>query len=269
VKPLVLTLRQAPEQRLDMSPLVPHRLAGKTAAEIAQIELQTTRVRVTVGDIFRLRMGEPRQIRIENACGRLDRIGQEMTDGEIVVEGDVGIQAGRMMRGGRLTIAGDAGQWAASAMTDGTLEITGNAGDRLGGPLVGEMTGMRGGVVIVRGHAGERAGDRLRRGMILVEGGAGRYAGCRMIAGTLVARRKVGPLPGYLMRRGTIVLGEGTDALSPTFVDCGVHDLVALRIMALFVETCSPRLASVLRLSRRRLAGDMAVTGKGEIFTPP
>ena len=44
-----------------------------------------------------------------------------------------------------------------------------------------------------------------------------------MIAGTLIVRRKAGPLPGYLMRRGTIVLGEGAEALSPTFVDCGVH----------------------------------------------
>jgi formylmethanofuran dehydrogenase subunit C len=269
VKPLVLTLRQTPEQRLDLSPLVPHRLAGKTAAEIADIELQTTRVRATVGDVFRLRMGDPRQIRIENACERLDRIGHDMTDGEIHVDGNVGIQVGRTMRGGRLTIAGDAGPWAASAMMGGMLEITGNAGDRLGGPLAGEMTGMRGGIVIVRGHAGERAGDRLRRGTILVEGGAGRYAGCRMIAGTLVARRKVGPLPGYLMRRGTIILGGGADALSPTFVDCGTHNLVALRIMALFVETHSPRLASVLRQMRRRFAGDMAVSGKGEIFTAP
>jgi formylmethanofuran dehydrogenase subunit C len=269
VKPLALTLRQTPEQRLDMSPLVPHRLAGKTAAEIARIELQTTRVRVTVGDIFRLRMGDAGQIQIENACERLDCIGHDMTDGEIVVQGDVGIQAGRMMRGGRVTIAGDAGPWAASAMMGGTLEITGNAGDRLGGPLAGEMTGMRGGIVIIRGHAGERAGDRLRRGTILVEGGAGRYAGCRMIAGTLAVRRKVGPLPGYLMRRGTLILGEGAGALSPTFVDCGTHDLVALRIMALFVETYSPRLASVLRQTRRRFAGDMAVSGKGEIFTLP
>jgi formylmethanofuran dehydrogenase subunit C len=247
VKPLALTLRQTPEQRLDMSPLVPHRLAGKTAAEIARIELQTTRVRVTVGDIFRLRMGDAGQIQIENACERLDCIGHDMTDGEIVVQGDVGIQAGRMMRGGRVS----------------------NAGDRLGGPLAGEMTGMRGGIVIIRGHAGERAGDRLRRGTILVEGGAGRYAGCRMIAGTLAVRRKVGPLPGYLMRRGTLILGEGAGALSPTFVDCGTHDLVALRIMALFVETYSPRLASVLRQTRRRFAGDMAVSGKGEIFTLP
>ncbi len=269
MRPLVLTLRGTPDQRLDLAPLVPHRLAGKTAAEIERIELQTTRARVTVGDAFRLRMGEARQIRIENACDRLDGVGQDMADGEIVVEGDIGIQAGRGMRGGRLAVVGNAGPWAGSGMRGGTIEITGNAGDRLGGALAGETTGMRGGVVIVRGDAGERAGDRLRRGTILVEGSAGPYAGCRMIAGTLVARRKVGPLPGYLMRRGTIVLGEGAHVLSPTFVDCGLHDLVALRIMASFVESYSPRLASVLRRTRRRLAGDMAVIGKGEIFTPP
>ena len=42
---------------------------------------------------------------------------------------------------------------------------------------------MRGGVVVVRGDAGARAADRLRRGMIIVEGSAGAHAGSRMIAG--------------------------------------------------------------------------------------
>lgn len=269
MKPLVLSLRQRPEQRLDLSPLVPHLLAGKNAAEIARIELATTRVPVTVGDAFRVRMGDARAIRIENACDRLDQIGLGMTEGEIMVEGDVGIRAGRAMAGGRLTIRGNAGPWAASGMTGGAIEISGDADEHLGGPLAGETVGMRGGLVIVRGDVGERAGDRLRRGMILVEGRAGPYAGARMIAGTLVVRRKTGALPGYLMRRGTIVLGEGADAMSPTFVDCGVHDLLALRLMAGLVANFSPALASHLRRPRRRLAGDMAILGKGEIFTPP
>ncbi len=34
MKPLVFSLRQQPDQRLDLSPLVPHLLAGKTVAEI-------------------------------------------------------------------------------------------------------------------------------------------------------------------------------------------------------------------------------------------
>src|SRR5260370_32835069 len=62
-----------------------------------------------------------------------------------------------------------------------------------------------------------------------------------MIAGTLVVVGRSGPLPGYLMRRGTIVLGDKAVALSPTFIDCGVHDLIAARLMAGFIGGCHAR----------------------------
>ena len=62
---LTFSLRAAPDQRLDLSPLIPQNLAGKTAAEIERIELETTRVRVTVGDVFRVREGDPDAIVIE------------------------------------------------------------------------------------------------------------------------------------------------------------------------------------------------------------
>ena len=265
MKPLVLTLKQRPPERLDMSALLPNLLAGKTADEIARIGVQTTRRPLTIGDVFRVRMGDARHIRVEDACDRLDWIGHGMTDGEIVVDGDAGSQAGRLMRGGRITITGSAGPWAASGMRGGEIEIRGTAGERLGGPLPGEMAGMRGGVVTVRGDAGERLGDRLRRGTILVEGRAGAWAGSRMIAGTVIVAGSAGPLPGYLMRRGTIVLAGSAD-LSPTFVDCGTHDLIALRLLAMFVARYSARAARVVQRSLRRFAGDMAVLGKGEIF---
>jgi formylmethanofuran dehydrogenase subunit C len=267
--PLVLTLRSAPDQRLDLSALVPQRLVGKSAAEIARMAVQTTRVQLALGDVFRIRAGSPQQIRIEGGSERLDLVGCGMATGELVVEGDVGSQAGRLMTGGRLIIRGRAGPWTASGMRGGMCEIAGSVGDRLGGPLPGEVAGMRGGVVVVRGDAGERAGDRLRRGTIVIEGRAGPRAGSRMIAGTLIVRRTAGPLPGYLMRRGTIVLGEQCDALSPTFVDCGLHDLVAMRLLARFVEPLSARAGGVLRRPLRRLAGDMAVLGQGELFCPP
>ena len=266
MKPLTLTLRQRPDQRLDLSPLVPHCLAGKTTREIEQIDLQTTRHRVQVGDVFRLRMGDVEQIRIQGACDRLDYVGREMNGGEILVEGDLGIQAGRLMAGGRLTVLGNTGPWAASGMKAGVLEIRKAAGDRLGGPLAGEIAGMRGGIVIVRGSVGERVGDRMRRGTILVEGEAGPYAGSRMIAGTLVVRGKAGQLPGFLLKRGTIVLGNGCDALSPTFVDCGRYELVGMRWMGDMIEPYSKAAAALLQRPLTRFAGDMAVLGKGEIF---
>src|SRR5262249_29254816 len=158
-------------------PLLPHLLAGKTAAEIEKIELNTTRTVVTVGDNFRLRVGDAAQIRIEGSVERLDRIGHAMTAGEILVEGDAGAQAGRLMRGGSLVVRGSAGPWAGSAMIGGKIEILRNAGDHLGGPFGGETVGMRGGAIVVRGGAGARAADRMRRGTIVVEGPCGPYAG--------------------------------------------------------------------------------------------
>jgi formylmethanofuran dehydrogenase subunit C len=68
------------------------------------------------------------------------------------------------------------------------------------------------------------------------------------------------------MKRGTIVLGEGAGALSPTFLDCGQQQLLAMRLWAGLIEPLSKRAASLLRRPLRRLAGDMAVLGKGEIF---
>jgi len=266
-KPLVLTLRERPSQRLDLSGVVPGRLAGLSEAEISSIDVSTARGGAVVGDLFGVRMGEDAsRVVIEGSCDRLDRIGEAMTAGEIVVEGDAGVRLGRRMTGGRLTVKGSAGPWAASGMTGGAIEISGDAGDRLGGPLAGETAGMRGGTVLVRGQAGERCGDRLRRGTIVVEGGAGAWAGSRMIAGTVVVLGRAGPLPGYLMQRGSILLGDRAEEMSPSFVDCGVHELVAMHLLAGFLQGLSPRAGRLARRPLRRLVGDMATVGRGEIF---
>jgi formylmethanofuran dehydrogenase subunit C len=259
-------MRAAPSQRLDLSSLTPQNLAGKSSVEIAQIELQTTRERVTAGDVFRIRKGDAEQIVIEGGGERLDRVGMGMTSGSILVEGDVGVEAGRAMSGGLLTVRGNAGAFAASGMKGGTIEIVGDVGERLAGPLSGETMGMNGGVVHVRGNAGPRAADRLRRGVVLVEGRAGPYAGSRMIAGTLAIGGLAGELPGYLMNRGTILLGGGATLLSPTFADCGEFELVAIRMLANSVARTSAKLGRRFRGPIRRMAGDLAALGKGEIL---
>ena len=65
MSPMTFSLRAAPAQRLDLSPLTPQNLAGKTVAEMSGIELGTTRVRVTTGDVFRIAKGDPDTILIE------------------------------------------------------------------------------------------------------------------------------------------------------------------------------------------------------------
>jgi formylmethanofuran dehydrogenase subunit C len=267
VTSLVLALKQEPDQRLDLSPLVPHLLDGKSEQEIAAIELQTTRQKVQVGDIFTLKPGSAESIRFEGGSDRFDNLGQDLKSGEIGIEGHGGACLGRRMSGGTLVVAGDCGPFAGSAMSGGKLEIKGNAGDLLAAPLDGEMEGMTGGLLVVRGSVGERAGDRLRRGTIVIEGAAGRLAGSRMIAGTLVVVGETGALPGYLMRRGTILLGSRTE-LAPTFVTCGRHGLGFTSLFARLLRPSSETAASAFSRPLERFAGDMAALGKGEILLP-
>jgi formylmethanofuran dehydrogenase subunit C len=266
VSALVFRLKRLPDQRIDLSGLTPQALQGRTEKAIARIPIHTTREKLEVGDIFTIGRGEPTSLRFEGGSERFDFVGAGMIAGDITVEGPVGQQAGRLMRGGRLHIRGNAGPYAASRLAGGRLEIEGDAGDRLGGPLAGEMAGMSGGLVIVRGNAGARAGDRLRRGLLVIEGRSGEDSGSRMMAGTLVLGAGPTGAPGPLMRRGTIVVLEPDCPISPTFVDCGSHRLLAARLLAAELERLGLALTPKLKQPLRRFAGDMSVLGKGEIW---
>lgn len=264
---LRLVLRAEPTQRLDLSPLTPDRLAGLDTAAIEAIALHTTRQPVTVGDAFRVHPGDPNHIVIEGGSTRFDRVGEAMSNGTLEVEGDTGQSTGRLMQGGRLAIHGSTGGWAGSGQRGGVLDIAGNSGDFLAGPLAGERAGMRGGIVLVRGHAGTRAGDRLRRGVVIIEGDAGAQAGSGMVAGTLVVCGTAGALPGILMRRGTIVLGH-TAELAPSFVAAASTGLVFTELLARALAPFSERAATCVRTATTRHLGDMASLGKGEVFVP-
>jgi formylmethanofuran dehydrogenase subunit C len=265
---ITFTLQGKPDQRLDLSGLTPDRLAGLSATEIAAVPVGTRRAKLLAGEAFRIAPGRTESVRLVGADGAFDRIGEGMTRGAIQVEGDAGAYAGRGMRGGTLVVRGRAGPWAGARMEGGRIDIHGDAGDFLGGAMPGEMQGMANGLIIVRGDAGARAGDRMRRGLIVIEGRAGDYAGSRMIAGTLAVMGGAGNLPGYQLRRGTIILGGESGEWTPTFIDCGSHDLVAARLVARSLRghgalTAAERLAAG---PARLFAGDMAVLGKGEIW---
>ena len=268
MKPFTFTLRQEPAQRLDLSALTPDRLAGRSLAEIEGVEIGTTRASVKVGDVFALTQGELASVRFEGGCERFDRVGANLLPGfTIHVDGDVGAQLGRSAKGGAITVAGGAGPYAGSQNAGARIEIKGDAGDLLGAPLPGEIPGMSGGVVVVRGNVGARAGDRLRRGIIIVDGAAGDDLGSRLIAGTIIVLGATQGRVGYLNKRGSIVLGETRD-FGPTYVDCGAHDLTFARLYARKLADTSAAAGRLLGRKLQRFGGDTAVFGKGEILTP-
>jgi formylmethanofuran dehydrogenase subunit C len=264
-----LTLKDRPRGRLSLDGIVPEKLAGSTASDIARLPLFDGNRRGALGDWFKVRVAGRVEDRIVIAGDgeRLDDIGAGMGRGEIVVEGNAGACAGRAMTGGSLAIAGSAGYGAATAMRGGEIRIGGDAGDQLGGALPGEGFGMHDGIVIVAGAAGSGVGDRLRRGLIVVAGDAGPFCGARMSAGTIVVGGRLGDHPGVAMRRGSIVALGAMARLAPSFADCGVHDLTLQRILARFLTKRGLPEMAEKTIKLRRWYGDLAENGRGEILS--
>ena len=264
-----LTLKHEPPLRLAADGLLPERLAGRSAGEIERLPLAVGRTVGAVGDWFRVAAEGDADLEIDGPCGRFDRIGAGMSAGSIGVRGDAGAYLGLGMRGGSIIVAGSAGFGAACNLRGGMLNIAGHAGDGLGGALPGASAGMRDGVVIVAGDAGDAAGATLRRGLVVILGSAGAGCGAEMLAGTILVGGAVGAYAGAAMRRGSIIALGGAPRIGAGFVDCGVHDLVFLRLLrrhlaALGLAELARRLGKL-----RRFAGDAAVAGRGELLVAP
>jgi len=263
---LTFRLRAPPDERLDLSQLTPGRLAALPAAEIPRLVVGTSKSKLTVGDVFAHKGQAGDRVTIVGGSSRLDFIGDELDQGTVVVDGEVGICAGRSMRGGRLEIRGDAGAWLASGLAGGVVFVKGSAAGYVGGQRAGDKFGMTGGTVVIEGDAGDRTGERMRRGTIIVRGRCGACAGSRMLGGTIWAERGFGPATGVLMRRGTLI-GPAVETMLPTFADTGRHDLVILRILSRYLAaTLGPLAPRALSGGVRKFAGDLATIGKGEIL---
>ncbi|MFA5900246.1 MAG: formylmethanofuran dehydrogenase subunit C [Hyphomicrobium sp.] len=263
---LTFRLTSAPSERLNLSHLTPKRLSSIPLADVLKLEIGSTKAGMRVGDIFAV-SGKPGDtLRIEGSMDKLDFVGAELDEGTIIVDGDVGVSAGRSMRGGRLDIRGDTGLLLGSGMSGGEIFVKGSAGALVGGLTAGDKFGMTGGLIVVDGHAGDRAGDRMRRGTIFIRGKCGNFAGSRMVGGTIWTELGFGADPGMLLRRGTLV-GPSVEQMLPTFADAGRHDLVILRVLSRYMrEKLGAKAPKPLPLTVRKYAGDLATIGKGELL---
>lgn len=262
---VTLSLGLDPGLPVDMTGLVPSRLAGLGETEITSLPLQVGNRRVPLGELFRVTPGGAPHLVIEGSNGRLDRLGAGMAAGVLEVQGDVGGHLGQGMRGGHLHVFGAAGDFAGAEMRAGTISIRGNAGAFLGASLPGSAHGMAGGSILVGGNAGERAGDRMRRGVVAVGGDAGDYAAARMIGGTLLVGGACGAYPGYAMRRGSLLVGEPGAEPPMLFADGGVHDLPWLALFDRHLAGLGWQ-QRLFPTRVRRLTGDITAGGKGEIL---
>ncbi|MBA3345024.1 MAG: formylmethanofuran dehydrogenase subunit C [Gemmatimonadales bacterium] len=246
---VVARLRQRLRHQADLGEVLAGGWTGLGPSELAvrPVYLEGSGT-VPLGELFDLR-GEPAgRIRFEGDLARADRLAAGLAEGEVIVEGSVGAQAGLGMAGGTLRIQGSAGPLAGAA-----------------GPAA--RRGMTGGELIIRGSAGAETGARMRRGLLAIGGQAEAYAGHAMIAGTILIFGDAGPDVGLWSKRGSVVA------------------LGAIEIPATYRYACTYRPAhlglTLTRLRARyglpvkkrhfagryhRYSGDLADLGKGEIL---
>jgi len=264
----VLRLKHAPALRLDLRTIVPAALAGHTLADIERLPVAQGNVSLPLAELCGIERveGDDDTLVFDGDFSRCDRIGWQLAGGRIEVRGPAGDHVGTGMAGGEIHVHGNAGLLAGCEIQGGLLDIAGDVGDFAAGALPGSMDGMRGGTLIVRGSAGERLADRMRRGSVLVFGNAGDFAGSRMVAGTVAVGGRLGAHCAYGMRRGSIVCAGAAPAVAPTFVSTR-HDFgVSWQLLARHLARFGGPFAGLPARRVERMAGDLAVGGKGELL---
>ena len=261
-----LTLKQAPRLRVDLRSLSPAALAGLSAGAVAKLGVWHGKESLALAELFTIAPHTDDELRFEGDLSHCDRIGWQLGGGRIRIEGPAGDYLGAGMSAGEIIASGHAGLLAACEMSGGRLDIGGNAGDFAASPLPGSMDGMRGGTLLVRGSVGARFGDRMRRGSALVFGDAGDFLASRMVAGTIAVAGSVGAHAAHGMRRGTVVLASATPTPLPTFAET-VYDFgVIWALLSRDLARAGGPFAALVAARPRRLVGDLASDGKGELL---
>ena len=222
-----LKLKKQPEFPLEADAITPDNFAGKTTAEIKKLELFHSKEIVHLGDFFEV-TGKSTEVKdtmiiIDGDCSNVKRIGEKMTDGEIVINGNVGMHVGNQMEGGKIIVNGNADDWAGAMLQGGELEINGDAGHYVGSAYRGYWQGMKNGTIRVKGKVGNESmlwangstiakrfptlycgsaasflGLHSHGATIVVEGDADRCAGADQIKGTIVIKGKAPVLPSFV-----------------------------------------------------------------------
>jgi formylmethanofuran dehydrogenase subunit C len=266
--PLTLTLKAAPTQRVDLSPLTPERLHGLNRAAIGGIGLQSGNRKIAVKELFTISGTDTQDIHIHGNCSKIDSIGAGTSSGSITVHGRAGHRVGAAMSGGRVVVRGNVGDRLGNGMNGGEIEVRGDAGDWVGAGDPGEAHGMNKGAILITGNAGARVGERMRRGTIIVKQNVGDYCGARMLAGTIVVLGTAGEFTGLGMHRGTIILSRRPKNFVATFNSCGILKMQFLRILRRQMAHTYHGLVKLPGHSAlcELYCGDMSLGGKGELM---
>ena len=216
---LILTLKEEIMVPVEMDKIIPEKVQDLSAEEIKNIELPQGRTKVKVGELFdvEVKESETPKVVIKNSTMKLKRIGEKMSSGEIVVEGDAGMYVGVEMKGGKIVVNGNADSWAGQNMKGGELIIKGDAKDYVGSAYRGDWRGMSGGTIIVEGNVGNEIGEYMKGGLIHIKGNAGLMPGIHQSGGIIIIDGDVEARAGGEMIKGAVVINGKLKETLPSF----------------------------------------------------
>ena len=226
-----LKLKKNPEFPLEAETITPDKFAGKSAVDIKKLIVYHGNEERKLGDFFDVSGsgGEVNETKIiiDGDLSDVKRIGEKMTGGEIVVNGNIGMHVGNNISGGKILVNGNADDWAGAMLKGGELEITGDAGHYVGAAYRGFWKGMQNGVIKVKGKIGNEAltwvnGSKpAKRFPILICGGAGSFLGIHSHGGTIIVEGDCDRCIGADQVRGTIVVKGKISRILPSFKKLG------------------------------------------------
>jgi formylmethanofuran dehydrogenase subunit C len=264
---VTLTLRAPLTESIEADSIVPSTLESRTEAEIASLPIWSGRWLRSIGDYFAVKGGRSSSVRVVGDVRRAHGIGEGMTTGDLVIDGDAGSRLGAGMIGGRVDVFGSAGHDVGIGMAGGSIRIRRDAGDRVGAATPGASRGVTGGEIVVEGSVGDDAGARMRRGLLFVGGTSGNRTARSMIAGTVIVMGRVGAEPAFASKRGSLVVAGGVDVPVTYRYACDFeppHVRLVLTYLARRYRLAIPR--SVVEGRYRRYCGDASTVGRGEIL---
>ena len=213
---------------VDASPIIPHHFEDKTVPEIEALFLWEGNRKTRLDQLFRIEADSfpDDTIRLQGDLTKTRSIGAKMTQGHLLIDGDVGMRLGEHMTGGTISVTGNADCWVGLNMKGGTIEIQGHAQDYVGAAYRGSDEGMKGGHIIIHGNAGKEVGCYMQDGLINIHGNTDTFAGIHMKDGTIHIKGNSLGRMGAEMLGGKIVIEGHVPSVLPSFNIVGIRQRV-------------------------------------------
>ncbi|MFX1297212.1 MAG: formylmethanofuran dehydrogenase subunit C [Promethearchaeota archaeon] len=275
-----LKLKKKPELPLEADIITPDNFVGKSVADIKKLELYYGKEVVKLGDFFDV-TGKSTDINdtkimIDGDLSNVKRIGENMSGGEIIINGNVGMHVGSQMKGGKITVNGNADDWAGAMLQGGELEINGDAGHYVGAAYRGFWQGMKNGTIKVKGKVGNetlawvngsKPGKRFPK---LICGSAGAFLGIHSHGGIIIVEGDCDRCAGADQVRGAIIIKGKITKILPSYKKIGEVDEIELpngeKLTGKFIEYSGDHSVDKNHSKVDKKTGEISKSSNGRLY---